>query len=349
MAYGALVGQVFTGGGMSAELLVKKVDSVTDVTVTDASGKQYPVETVGDYWKCKVDEYGEYTTNFKVNGVQSKPRKTIVDTCKQYYPVSFSGTLNQTSWSDIRLASDMGIASTIWAVGDTKAIRLVGYIGDYDFNSSAISVYILGFNHNMEKEGNNRIHFGGFMSSSSSVAIVDSWYGDAQYNETQKRYCIHYPSQKYMSWARCRMRHYVLGADSSDPASAPDKTLLKILPNDLKSVLKKVTKYSYHASMGVSSVESTEDWCFLLGEYEVLGKIVYSNEVLSEYQKQYDWYKLHGPAKYGIGYSNLSCQWWLRDVDKTYDGIQFCCIDIHGHANFKDSSYSLGLAPCFCV
>lgn len=334
---------------MSAEILVKQVDSVTDVTVADANGQQYPVEVVGDYWRCKINEYGEYTTNFKVNGIQSKPRKTTVNVCKQYYPVEFNNTLNQTSWEDIRLASDMGVASSVWAVGDTKAITLTGYIGDYDAYPKTISVFILGFNHNESLEGNNRIHFGGFMSSSSVVALVDSWYGEGQYDESQKRYCMNYPSKKYTFWGNCQIRQYVLGADSSDPNSAAEKTFIKALPTDLKAVLKKVTKYTYHPSAGVSSVEKTEDWCFLLGEYEVLGKTVYSNEMSSNYQKQYDWYKQHSPERYGIGHSSRQCKWWLRDIDDTYSGTQFCSINSNGHIDFDDSVYSYGLAPCFCV
>lgn len=328
---------------MSAELLVKKVDSVTDVTVTDASGKQYPVETVGDYWKCKVDEYGEYTTNFKVNGVQSKPRKTIVDTCKQYYPVSFSGTLNQTSWSDIRLASDMGIASTIWAVGDTKAVN-------------DISVFILGFDHNVTYEGENRIHFSGYRIGGFDVAVTSSRYGEknAPSESINDRYIMNaYEKGNDYGWEQSYMRTRVLNSNALSPSDARSDSFLGELPNDLKQAIKRTKKYTNNGTLYSPKVTATEDWLFLFSEFELTGN---TNTALSEessYQKQYDYYKKgHGIDRGRTTNKTLNTNYWLRSPNAE-NKVEYCCVNSGDSGSPRvrsyNSNYNYGVAPCFCV
>ena len=97
--------------------------------------------------------------------------------------------LNSCSWDFIRWASDEGIADLIWNIGDRKKITFSGAIGgSASFNLSPC-VYIIGFNHNEDIEGKNRIHFGTFftdLTGGTDITLVDSYYDNNTYSDGSK-------------------------------------------------------------------------------------------------------------------------------------------------------------------
>ena len=70
-----------------------------------------------------------------------------------------TNTLNDNDWATIKQVSDSGKGSSYWAVGDMKSIQINGKVGNFTFSNLTINTFILGFNHNSGKEGNNKIHF----------------------------------------------------------------------------------------------------------------------------------------------------------------------------------------------
>lgn len=67
--------------------------------------------------------------------------------------------LSENSWATIREVSSAGLGANYWAVGDMKEITINGTVGNHTFSNLKINAFILGFNHNASKEGNNLIHF----------------------------------------------------------------------------------------------------------------------------------------------------------------------------------------------
>ena len=91
--------------------------------------------------------------------------------------LTLSGSLNDTPWSTIKLASDLGIAADTWAVGDTKEVVLNGTVGTVAIDTT-LYAYILGFDHNPDYEEPG-ITFGTFKTAATGgvdVCLVDSNY-----------------------------------------------------------------------------------------------------------------------------------------------------------------------------
>ena len=268
----------------------------------------------------------------------------------------FDSVLNNNSWEKISQASASGKASSLWSVGDAKEITLNGTIASLTLSNYKTWVYILGFNHNAEKEGNNLIHFGCFRSERdysdiNSIALVDSQYGLG----TSDNYFTMITSNTNSSgWIHSHMRNTVISAASTSAMAAINGTFLAALPNDLKAVLKKCTKYTCNRLSGTSDEERyitpTQDLAFLLSEFEVQGVRSYASVYEQNYQKQYEYYRLgNSKIKYGYGHTNSVCVWWCRSLQVAYDA-GFCLVGTNGLADRSGvSNSSRGFAPAFCV
>ena len=68
-------------------------------------------------------------------------------------------TVANSTWDDIKAISDAGTAASYFAVGDTKSITLNGKAGNFTFSNLRVDAFILGINHNANREGGNRIHW----------------------------------------------------------------------------------------------------------------------------------------------------------------------------------------------
>lgn len=265
-------------------------------------------------------------------------------------------TLNQATWAEIRAASDNGTASSLWAVGDAKQIDLSGKtIGTVTYDDFKPWVYILGFNHNASVEGNNMIHFGCFRteenySATNGIALDDSEY-DTQ-TSTQLAFHMNTTNINIGGWENSIMRTTVLNSNASNPSSASVNSFLAALPSDLKAVLKQCTKYSDNTGGGndtSSYVTATQDWVFLLSEFEVQGTRTYANSAEQTKQLQYEYY-INGNSKikYKQSFTSTSLIWWLRSVDSAVTSY-FCFVYSSGGASDFYASISYGLAPAFCV
>lgn len=356
MAYGGILNQK-AEPGMSAEIILSlDSDNYTSFTVTSPSGKQYNGTIVNGQWMVTgLAEYGEYS----VVAQGSTPYNDTVDitVCQQYFVpfgINVSAILNDNTWENISLISESGLASSIWSVGDAKQITINATIGTVQYNNYQPWVYILGFNHNSSREGNNRIHFGCFQSAQSysstgSIALDDSNYN----NQTSTPLAFHMNTTNTNSggWQLSVMRTQVLDADASSATSGSTNSFLAALPSDLQAVLKQCTKYTNNTGQtsSQSAVTSTQDWVFLLSEYEVQGAITYSNSYEQNYQQQYQYYANgNSKIKYRQSSPSTTAWWWLRSPCASYSDI-FCVVDTGGSANNYSASISCGLAPGFCV
>lgn len=149
----------------------------------------------------------------------------------------YSSTLAANSWAQIAEASEAGIASTLWSVGDEKDITV---------DSETLTLVIMGFNHDDKADGSGKagITFGlkNLMASTrqmnSSNTNSGGFTGSAMYTWLQN-------------------------------------TLLTSLPSDLQTVLKSVNKKTSAGSQS-TTINTNAMKLFLFSEIEIFGSTTYS-------------------------------------------------------------------------
>ena len=260
-----------------------------------------------------------------------------------------TSTLTDNDWPTIRAVSAAGQGDNYWDVGDTKNIKINGKVGNTTFSNLSIDVFILGFNHNSAKEGNNLIHFQIGKINGTAVGLCDSNYN----TNTSTSGAFHWNTSNSNSggWNGCAKRKTLYG-NSGTPSSPVSNSLMAALPSDLRAVLQPVTKYTDNTGGGsntASYVTATTDYIFDLAEFEVFGSRSYANSAEQNYQLQYDYYKA-GNSKVAYNHSAVSTavRWALRSP--YYAGTTTFCIVYADGAFGNNYAYrSLALRPGFAA
>lgn len=282
--------------------------------------------------------------------------------------------LNDMSWADISAVSESGKASEYWNVGDRKSVLVNGTVGTLSVNKT-LYVYILGFDHNSDKEGKG-IHFGTFkdaLTNGNDVCLVDSKYNSYDTGGTKYFNMNHKGNYNYGGWAACDLRYDVLGSTDQAPSGYPNAkssgctgqnasattatkpvagTLMAALPEDLRAVMKPMTKYTDNVGGGTDvtgNISATLDYLPLLSETEIFGgNRTYSNQYEKNYQQQYAYYAASNGKVKNRHDTNAAAIWWERSPSyNDYD--YFCSVDTNGYADFYAARNSYGLAPAFKV
>ena len=256
-----------------------------------------------------------------------------------------SDVLTDNSWEVIKQVADADEGANWWSVGDTKQITINGRIVNLQVNELEIDTFILSFNHNSSKEGAHLIHFAIGKISGKMVALCDNQYDS--YNGSG--FVMNQSDTNDGGWRDSYMRSTVLGS-TGNPASPQGNTLLAALPADLRAVLQKVSKYTDNVggTNSSGSVSATEDYLWLLSEYEVQGDTPYGNDYEKNSQQQYDYFKT-GNSK--IAYKHTSpgsaVWWWLRSP-RTH-GNYFCRVHTDGSAYYFIAYSGGGLLAGFAA
>lgn len=244
------------------------------------------------------------------------------------------GTLENTSWADIKAAAMMGTGADYWAVGDTKEIFINGTFGGITVTQN-LKVFILGFNNNETYEGKG-IHF----SVGKSLDGVNVVFVDDNYNATATDTFIMNLTTSTGGWENSYMRNTVCSA------------FFAALPEELQAVISECPKYTDNVGDGVDQgfyVTATMDKIFLPSEFEVTASPTYGNSGEQHYQTQYDFYKAgNSKIKYNYRYSDTAVAYWTRSP-KRETAKQFCYIKTSGASAAKAPNTSLGFSPCFKV
>lgn len=313
------------------------------VTATMADGSK---KTVTGY-TCSPTTMAANTTAVTVSYSEGGVTKT---TTTPVTVTSISNTLASNSWATIRAVSDAGKGSNYWSVGDAKGITINGKVGATTISNLAISVFILGFNHNASREGNNRIHFQIGKINGTLVGLVDGNYGNS--TSTTGAFTMNTSYTNSGGWNNSHMRKTVLGSNSTSATSPAANTLLAALPADLRAVMKPATKYSDNTGGGsdtASYVTSTTDLLPLLSEFEYHGARTYANSAEKNYQAQYDYYKAgNSRVHYKHNATGTAAYAWCRSVRSGYTNY-FCLVTTDGSAGSINADGSWALAPCFFV
>ena len=251
--------------------------------------------------------------------------------------IKISQVLDESSWSGIKLVSSLGMGESLWAVGDCKQITMNGKVSDgLTLTNYSAWVYIIGFNHNAEKEGNG-IAFQGFKTAQTGgtdVCLVDSGYNSQKTSGT---------------WFNMNNGQYNTGGwQSSDMRAAVMPLIKASLPTDLQAVIKTSTIYTA-AGTGDIACTASDDDVFLLGEYEVFGTISKATTQESNYLKQYAYYSAgNSKVKYKHNDTGAKSNWWVRSPVSS-KSTSFCHVSGSGGSATYSVKCSFGVAPCFKV
>ena len=333
-----------TAGG-SGKVIVN-VESGSVVTATKGTTVATATSVDGVAY-VYLPEDGTYTIVASKDGQTTPNAKTV--TCP--YEVSLSyidSTLNNNDWGTIRAIADKGEGANYWNVGDTKSITITGKIGNTN-TSQTINAFILGFNHNTGKEGNNLIHFLIGKSGDNICGMTDSQYNTST---SAAGWCNMNTSQTNSGgWNNSYMRKTLLG-NTGTPAEPVENTFLAALPADLRAEMKSCMKYSDNTggtSNPASAVTATTDYLFLLAEFEVFGTRSYANTAEQNSQVQYDYFKAGNSKVAGSwGSPATAVYWWLRSV-RAGGSAGFCRVHTSGAAGYSYANSSYGVLPGFCV
>ena len=256
--------------------------------------------------------------------------------------------LNNNDWATIRAVSDASQGANYWSVGDTKTITINGNVGNFTFSNYMVDAFIIGFNHNSAKEGSNRIHFQiGKTTSGTDIAFCDSNYDKA---DSSNGFKMNLSYTNSGGWNESYGRKTLLG-NSGTPTSPPANSFMAALPDNLRAVMKPVTKYTDNTggSYDSSTVTATTDYLFFLAQFEVLGTSTWANANEKNYQAQYDYYKAgNSKVKYRHDATDTAVWHWCRSA--TYANKDaFCIVNPNGGASISGAALSYGLAPGFAV
>ena len=250
--------------------------------------------------------------------------------------IKISRVLDENSWDAIKLVSLLGKGANYWAVGDCKQITMNGKVSDgLTLTNYSAWVYIIGFNHNAEREGNG-IAFQGFKATKNGtpVCLTDSGYDNNKTSGTW--FNMNNTRTNSGGWQASLMRKNVM-------------PLIKAaFPADLRAVIKPSTIFTTQGS-GNGACTATEDDVFLLAEYEVLGKNRYASTQEPNYLKRYAYYSAgNSRVNYQHNATSTAANWWSRSPHSSAS-TNFCIVYINGQLNIDYANNSLCVSPCFKV
>ena len=329
------------GAGDGAQKLVVNVDSGATVTARKGSVAVSAVSENGQA-VLELDEAGTYTVSATKDGTTTPDVKTA--TVPQEITLSFvAAELNTNSWEMIKAVSDAGQGANYWSVGDTKDVTLSGTWQSLNVSNVTVKAFIIGFDHNSAVEGEHRIHFLMGKIGTAMVAFCDSQYG----SQTSGAYfTMNTANTSSGGWEASRMRKTVLG-NSNTPDVPLEGSLIAVLPEELRAVMKPVTKWTQNNSPLMAT--ATTDYTFLMAEFEIFGARTYANSDEQNKQAQYDYFKAGNPKVFHKhSATTTAVNAWLRSPYASH-GASFCSVYTSGAAGGNGASFSLGVAPGFCA
>lgn len=331
-----IYGNPITLGGGGLEL-VANVE--TGATVTAKLGsKTVTGVSVDGQARLKIPQEGKWTVSATSGALVSAPQEIIVPATVDIALVKQE--LNDNSWAAIKQVSDASMGANFWSVGDCKQITMNGKVSDgLTLTNYTAWVYIIGFNHNAEREGNG-IAFQGFKvtKNGTPVCLTDSYYNNSVTSGTV--FNMNNSQTNAGGWSSSHMRSAVM-------------PLIKAaFPADLQAVIKTSTIYTDNTGgqpQTLPELTATQDDVFLLAEYEIFGTRSYANNKEANYLKQYAYYAAgNSKVKYRHNATSSAADWWERSP---YSGNSnfFCYVSTDGSAYYYYAYCSFGVSPAFKI
>ena len=329
-----ILGNPITLGGGGLELVANVANGAT-VTPTLGSKTVTGVSVDGQA-RLKIPQEGKWTVSAKNGAQASIPQEISVPATVDITLMAIQ-ELNDTSWATIKQVSDAGTGANFWAIGDCKQITMNGKVSNgLTLSNYSAWVYIIGFNHNAEREGNG-IAFQGFKATQNGtpVCLTDSGYGKEQTSGTW--FNMNNTQTNGGGWQASLMRKNVM-------------PLIKAaFPADLRAVIKTSTIFTA-PDKGNIALTATEDDVFLLAEYEVFGSNDNASTQEPNYLKQYSYYSAgNSKVNYKHNDTAAAAYWWERSPSSG-NARFFCNVSNNGSfSGAKSCNYCQSVSPCFKV
>ena len=330
-----IIGNPITLGGGGLEL-VANVETGATVTATLGSKTVTGVSSGGQA-RLKIPQEGKWTVSATSGALVSAPQEIIVPATIDIALVRQE--LNDNSWAAIKQVSDANMGANFWSVGDCKEVTMNGKVSDgLTLTNYSAWVFIIGFNHNAEREGNG-IAFQGFKATKNGtpVCLTDSSYSNTKSSGTW--FNMNNTNTNTGGWQASLMRKNVM-------------PLIKAsFPADLQAVIKTSAIYTDNTGNGIAGVAptATQDDVFLLAEYEVFGARTYASTQEPSYLKQYSYYAAgNSKVKYRHNATTTAAFWWERSPTASFSN-SFCSVYTSGSADYYYAGISYGVSPAFKI
>lgn len=244
-----------------------------------------------------------------------------------------SSVLNDNSWNVISKISKKGMSTQYWSVGDTKTIHLEGNIDEKLELNIDVDVYIV-------RIDNEKTYFQIGMINNIPICF---------YKQGSCFYMVHNPTGTGRGdWYYSTMRNETLGNDFDYTYS-----FYNALPTDLKNVLQRVKNYYVYLNLatGGTSGDYSDDYLYLLSEYEIIGYVSTGSELEKQNCVWYEWYRA-GNTRAKQAYDNLGIEktYWTRTYPVSSNN-RFYYTHINGAQISPSNGRNalLAISPCFCV
>lgn len=348
MYSGSTSGQASSTVGFTFKVTFDSAFQGKTWTLTGGATTLTGVVPSNNYVEITVSELGT-TFNLTCSGI------TYNLTSAQYYGystltfIAYSTNFNTNTWHQISIVSQNGLAANIWSTGATKTIHLSGTVGHLSINQD-VQAFIIGINHNSDKEGTNRIHIQiGKNTSGNPIAFCDSQYNNGV--SSTGYFSMNSSDTNSGGWNATQMKNTILHSGNV-PSDTGTNTFMAVLPSDLRAVMKPCTKYTDNVGGGTdvgSNVTSTTEYLPLLSACEVFGTCNYANSYEQIWQTQYDYYKAGNSKIFnGAGTQTSAVYWWLRSPSCSYSN-SFCSVNYNGDSNYYIAINSYGVSPVLFV
>lgn len=325
------------------------------ITVNGMNGTIFTITNSKESVNCSIGEsgstvveiggLGECIVNYTYDGKNTTLIFTI-DKIGMYsiYLLPPSISFNDDSYETISIISKIGHASSVYAIGDTRAITLNGSLGNgLTLSNYTAYMQILAFDHNSETEMNGESHMVCGFGKSALSGGVDVCFVDTQYNNSSSSQYLNMNTSNTNvgGWASSKMRTVVCPVFQST------------LPSDLQAVLRSRTLYTDNTGNNnqnsSSAVTSTTDIVYIPSEFEVHGARTYANSYEKNYQQQLTYYK-NGNSKirYKHNATGTAAYWWVRSAYYNRTNV-FCHVRTDGSATGSDADYSYGSVPLITI
>ena len=309
---------------VGAKVLAKVLGASAGATVTATQGATVKTaQTDSSGVATLILGYGDWVLS---DGVGSK---TVTVNTYQIYNVvvNVDTVLNNNSWAKIQQTSNLNLGESLWAVGDTKNITFSGTVVGTTFNLDTW-VYIIGFNHNSDIEGNG-IAFQCFKTAQTGgvdICLTSFYMNSSNTNSG--------------GWNGCYAYKTICPA------------IKACFPSDLQAVIKSTTLYTDNTGGGsniASYVTANSNDVYYLAEFEVQGTRTHANSAEQNYQKQYKYYADgNSTIKYGYSSTTSAQNWWNRSPDAS-NSSDFCNVNTSGSAYTINAGGTRGAAPAFKI
>ena len=291
----------------------------------------------------ELKETGEYAIHAEKDGRIFNTALTINYTGTYEVDINIPDPFSTISTADIPAITKAGIASSVWAIGDAREVKLNGAVGAYNFSNYTTYMFIVAFDHNSSVEMNGAHHMICSFAKNALTGGKDIAFTDSLYNTKTSNPCYHMNSSNTNvgGWASSYMRQTICSQFKN------------AIPSDLQAVLRTRTIYTDNTGGGggnnSSNVTATSDYVYIPSEFEVQGARSYANSYEQNHQQQLAYYK-NGASKIRYKSSDVSTAawWWVRSP---YYGNSnpFCIVPTDGRPNTGSADRAHGFAPLITI